>query len=121
MSESQPETALPLLSPLTCALVEKEGDILRRAGSRIRESYGQARVREAYRCSFGLNPEYEARPDDGRLRFTGREAGGEVRVLELAGPPCFFATLFQPERSILHDPSAPHPLIRAHVAAIPQR
>ena len=120
-SENHPGTAFPLLAPLTCALVEKEGDILLREGSRIREIYRQAQVREAYRCSFGLNPEHEAKLDDGRLLFTGREASGEVRVLEIAGHPFFFATLFQPERSALRDPPAPHPLIRAYVAAILQR
>lgn len=114
-AETRPDAELPLVSRLACSLVEQEGAILLREGSRVREICGRERIVEGYHCSFGLNPAYESRLDDGRLRFTGRDEAGEVRVLELDGHPFFVGTLFQPERSALRGEV--HPLIRAFVQA----
>ena len=115
-AESNPSSVMPLIARLACSLVEKEDRIALEAGSRIRRIYGRAEINEPYRCSFGLNPRYEARLDDGRLRFTGRDTAGEVRVLELAGHPFFIGTLFQPERSALQGQT--HPLVCAYVESV---
>ncbi len=115
-AESNPSSSLPLITRLACSLVEKEARIVLQEGSRIRQIYGCAEIVEPYRCSFGLNPRYEASLDDGHLRFTGRDAGGEVRVFELADHPFFIGTLFQPERSALRGQV--HPLICAYVEAL---
>jgi CTP synthase (UTP-ammonia lyase) len=115
-AELSPEAAQPLISRLSCSLVEERGEILLDAGSRVRRWYGVDRVEEGYHCSFGLNPAREAALADGRLRFTGRDPAGEVRVMELAGHPFFIATLFQPERSALRGET--HPVILAFVAAL---
>jgi CTP synthase (UTP-ammonia lyase) len=118
-AEVSPDAARPLISRLSCALVEERGEILLQAGSRAREAYGVERVEEGYHCSFGLNPAHEAALADGRLSFTGRDPAGEVRVMELRDHPFFLATLFQPERSALRGEV--HPLIRALVAALVPR
>ena len=115
-AESNPSSSLPLIARLACSLVEQEDHIVLHEGSRIRQIYGRAEIVEPYRCSFGLNPRYEATLDDGQLRFTGRDAGGEVRVFELADHPFFIGTLFQPERSALRGQI--HPLICAYVEAL---
>ena len=115
-AESNPGSSLPLIARLACSLVEKEDRILLQEGSRIRHIYSCAEIKEPYRCSFGLNPRYEAALDDGRLRFTGRDVGGEVRVFELVEHPFFIGTLFQPERSALRGEA--HPLISAYVQAL---
>ncbi len=115
-AESNPSSAMPLIARLACSLVEKEDRILLQEGSRVRGIYGRAEINEPYRCSFGLNPRYEARLNDGRLRFTGRDAAGEVRVFELAEHPFFIGTLFQPERSALRAKT--HPLICAYVESL---
>jgi CTP synthase (UTP-ammonia lyase) len=115
-TESNPSSSLPLIARLACSLVEKEDRILLQAGSRIHQIYGRAEITEPYRCNFGLNREYEARLDDGALKFTGRDAGGEVRVFELAQHPFFIGTLFQPERSALRG--QPHPLICAYLNSL---
>jgi CTP synthase (UTP-ammonia lyase) len=117
-AETDPASTLPLIARLACSLVEKEARIVLQEGSRIRQIYGRAEITEPYRCSYGLNPKYEATLSDGRLRFTGRDAGGEVRVFELAEHPFFIGTLFQPERSALHGQA--HPLICAYVQALLQ-
>jgi CTP synthase (UTP-ammonia lyase) len=112
-AETNPNAAMPLISRLSCSLVEHQGQILLTEGSCIRQIYGQAEVHEMYHCNFGLNPAYEGMLTDGHLRFTGLDGAGEVRVLELNDHPFFIATLFQPERSALRGEA--HPLIRAFV------
>ena len=115
-AESNPSASLPLIARLACSLVEQEDRIFLQEGSRTRRIYGVAEIKEPYRCSFGLNPRHEAAFDDGGLRFTGRDLGGEVRVFELAEHPFFIGTLFQPERSALRGQA--HPLISAYVRAL---
>ena len=117
-AESNPSARVALIARLACSLVEKEDRIVLEEGSRIREIYGRAEIAEPYRCSFGLNPRYEAALGNGHLRFTGRDAGGEVRVFELSDHPFFIGTLFQPERSALQGQA--HPLICAYVQALVQ-
>ena len=119
-AEVHPGTDFPLLTRMRCSLAD-EGKILLREGSRLRAVYGCAEVSEPYQCSFGLNPEYEPRLADGRLRFVGRDEGGEVRALEIAGHPFYVATLFQFERSALREGAAAHPVVRAYLRAVLER
>jgi CTP synthase (UTP-ammonia lyase) len=117
--ESNPETSLPLMVALECALIEATGTIILQAGSRVAALYGQSEVVEAYHCRFGLNPHYEALLVDTGLRITGRDSGGEVRIVELESHPFYVATLFQPERSAFKGNA--HPLITAYVGAALER
>ena len=114
-AETAPEAVAPVVSLLACSLVEKQERIFLLEGSRARQIYGRAEITEGYRCRFGLNREFEPKFDDGKLKFSGRDAAGEVRVMELAEHPFFFGTLFQPERSALKGET--HPLIRAFVSS----
>ena len=113
--ESSPERGLPLISPLRCRLVEKEGTIFLMPASRMREICRQDCIDEVYHCSFGLNPRYETLFDHSELHLSGRDKNGDVRAMELHGHPFFMATLFQPERHALNGES--HPLIAAFVSA----
>jgi CTP synthase (UTP-ammonia lyase) len=63
-----------------------------------------------------LNPHYEALLEGASLKISGRDSGGEVRIVELEGHPFYIATLFQPERSAFKGHA--HPLITAYVAAV---
>jgi CTP synthase (UTP-ammonia lyase) len=98
-AETNPGAAMPLISQLACSLAETTGEIVLRAGTRLRAIYGGERATEGFNCNFGVNPDYQALLNDGPLRVTGVDANGEVRVVELDGHPFFVATLFQPERS----------------------
>jgi len=115
-SELDSATEMPLVAPLACALVERSGEILLLAGSRITGIYGQERIVEEYRCSFGYNPRYKNLFDSSSLHISGRDADGEPRAIELTDHPFFIGTAFQPERSALTGRS--HPLISAFVNAI---
>ncbi|MBZ0286338.1 MAG: CTP synthase [Anaerolineae bacterium] len=114
-AESDPESHFALIAPLSCSLVEKDGEIIFVEGSRLKSIYGVEEIVEQYHCNYGLNPEYISLFDQSPLRICGHDRAGDVRAMELDGHPFFFATLFQPERSALN--SKTHPLISAYVAA----
>ncbi len=93
-AETNPDAALLLISRLACSLVEQNGQILLKEGSRIHRIYRQSEIHETYHCNFGLNPAYEGKLANGHLEFTGRDGAREPRVLELNDHPFFIATLF---------------------------
>ena len=106
---------MPLIAGLACKLVEVADDIHLRSGSAVADIYGVDIVHEAYHCSFGVNREYLGLFDDSPMDFTGFDADGDPRVLEIASHPFFVGTAFQPERAALQGRS--HPLIEALVRA----
>ena len=116
-AESNPETALPLISRLACSLAPGKGAIRLVPNSQLARIYGKTEIAENYHCNFGLNPRLESMLNDGKLNISGRDENGEVRAVELAGHPFFIATLFQPEQSAFAG--VEHPLICAflHAAA----
>jgi CTP synthase (UTP-ammonia lyase) len=114
-AESNPETALPLMSRLACSLARAKGAIRLMPNSRIARIYGRTEIAENYHCNFGLNPRFESMLNDGKLSITGRDENGEARAVELAGHPFFVATLFQPEQSALAG--VEHPLICSFMRA----
>jgi CTP synthase (UTP-ammonia lyase) len=115
-AETNPESTLPLIAPLACALVEATDTIILQPGSRIAAIYGKSEISEKYHCSFGLNPRYTTLFEASGLRITGFDKSGEARVFDLAGHPFYIGTLFQPERSAFNDVA--HPLIVAYMQAV---
>jgi CTP synthase (UTP-ammonia lyase) len=114
-AETAPDAAMPVITRLTCSLVEKSGSVRFAEGSQLRAIYGTAEADEGYHCNYGFNPAYEQLlSDPAGLQIAARDADGAVRAVELPGHPFFFATLFQPERSSLRGQD--HPLINAFVA-----
>lgn len=114
-TESNPKTTLPLISRLSCSLVESKNSIRLKRSSKLGQIYRKDEIEEAYHCNFGLNPAYESALQKCGLIISGRDQNNEVRAIELAGHPFFMATLFQPERSAFSG--AAHPLIEAFVNA----
>ncbi len=114
-AESNPAASLPLIAPLTCALVDEKDTIQFKPGSRIAQIYQRDEAIEEYHCSFGLNSDYHSIFEQSELRITGVDANGEARVFELAHHPFFIATLFQPERSAFLG--VRHPLVVAFLGA----
>lgn len=106
-TETAPDAARAVISPLECALVEVTGPVRLFSGSRIASAYGVSETTEGYRCRYGLNPEFQAALVAGPLRAAADDETGEVRAVELDGHPFFVATLFQPERAALSGGSAP--------------
>lgn len=117
--EMNPSALQPLISALTCSLVEKEAELILEPGSLLYKSYETKSIREEYRCSYGPNPRYENILFAGDLCVTARDADGEVRGGELQGHPFFVGTLFQPERRALKGELPP--LVREFVKVIVER
>ncbi len=102
-----------VVTPLTCSLVGHQGDITFTPGSQLHRIFAGQPTRETYHCNYGINSNYISRLEAAGLRFTGFDAEGQIRALELPGHPFFNGTLFQPERSALTGQM--HPLIREFV------
>jgi CTP synthase (UTP-ammonia lyase) len=114
-AESNPQAQLQIIKPLACALVEQSNTIKLKAGSRIAEICCALQIEGTYRCSYGLDPEFETNLAETALEITGRDDSLEARVIELHSHQFFICTLFQPERAALEG--MVHPLVNAFVAA----
>ena len=115
-AELNPEAERPVISKLSCSLVEVTGTIRLTPGSLSQRRYGTDNVEEGYHCNYGLNPDFaQLLRDRDDLLIEGRDDAGDIRIIRLRQHPFFLATLFQPERSSLKG--LVHLLIRAFVAA----
>jgi CTP synthase (UTP-ammonia lyase) len=115
-AETAPDAARLVITPLTCALVEKTDAIRFQENSRLAAAYGCLEASEGYHCSYGLNPAFTPTLASGPLQVSAEDRAGEVRAVELEGHPFFVATLFQPERAALKGKTPP--LAAAFVWAI---
>lgn len=118
-AETTPAAARPVISLLSCALVEADETVQLAAGSLIAQAYGSTQAHEGYHCRYGLNPAFRAALLSGPLRASAFDAAGEVRAIEHTDHPFFVATLFQPERAAMRGEAPPLVLafVRAAMAA----
>lgn len=114
-AEVNPQATMPLIAPLSCALVEKSGAITLAVDSHIQTLYEQTNVNEQYNCSYGVNPAYLQIFAGSDLVMSGVDADGEPRAIELKTHPFYIGTAYQPERSALRNET--HPLISAFMRA----
>jgi CTP synthase (UTP-ammonia lyase) len=70
---------------------------------------------EEFSCFNELNRIYQPLFEASDLRVSGIGDEGEARVVELAGHPFFFGTLYLPQNAALIGED--HPLIHAFVSA----
>ena len=113
--ETAPEAPRLVISKLTCSLVGTAQPIMLLPGTLAQRAYGTATATEQFACNYGLNPAYQERISQGGLQVAGRDAAGEVRIVELAAHRFFMATLFLPQLS--SSLVKPHPLIVAYLRA----
>ncbi len=113
--ESSPDAPNLVISKLSCSLVGRTQRVLIAPDTLVHQIYQTEEVTEAYRCNYGLNPEFDGRIRDGGLRVAGTDGEGQVRIIELPDHRFFIATLFLPQLS--SRPGVPHPLIAAFLKA----
>ena len=118
-AELNPAAPVPLIAPLSCALVEKSQRIVPTGRGRFAQWYGGAPHSEGFHCSFGLNPSCETWLENSRLEIVARDESGEVRAVELLEHRFFVATLFQPERAALTGKL--HPVVEGFLQAAGRR
>jgi CTP synthase (UTP-ammonia lyase) len=114
-TESSPDTARAVISPLTCGVLDDEGSVRFFPGTRLAAAYGVSEATEEYLCRYGVNPAFREALVAGPLRAAGEDVSGDLRAVELDGHPFFVATLFQPERAALKGTLPP--LVVAFVRA----
>lgn len=112
-AEVTPETGFPLIAPLVCSLVEKDGEIKLVSESKAEKLYGENVITEQYRCSYGFNVVYLDLFESSDLNVTGFDLDDDPRIIELGGNRFFMGTAYQPERSSLRGET--HPLITEFV------
>ena len=106
-AEMAPGAACAVVHALPCSLVEVSETIRLMPGSNLAAIYGLAAIREGYRCSYGVNPEFQDILFGGSLRACARGEDDSIRALEATDHPFFIATLFQPERKALAGIAVP--------------
>ena len=113
--ESAPGAPTLLVSKLADSLVGKTQKIKILPGSLVHRAYGREEVIEQFACKYGLNPQFQGKVEEGRLKITGVDLYGEARVVEVLDHPFYVATLFLPQ--ISSAPGSAHPLIVAYLRA----
>jgi CTP synthase (UTP-ammonia lyase) len=115
-AETNPNTSMVLIAPLSCSLLEQSGNIFLTLNSQIAELYDSLEIEEKYNCSYGLNVKYISIFEGSDLLISGVDQEGDPKTIELKNHPFFIGTGYQPERSALLGNG--HPLITAFVEAI---
>ena len=113
--ETAPNAPTLLISKLACSLVEKTQTIKIVPESLVQQAYGKGEVTERFVCSYGLNLQFRDKFKKGKLKISGVDLDGGVRIVELSDHPFYIATLFLPQ--ISSEPKSPHPLIVAYLKA----
>jgi CTP synthase (UTP-ammonia lyase) len=113
--ESNPGSTEPVITTLSCSMIEKNGDVFLSEGTFAKSIFKADRTNETYHCSYGFNQDYLELLKKSNMKISGFDSNIDVRIIELTNHPFFIATLFQPERSSLKNKN--HPLIDAFVEA----
>ena len=115
-AEYNPYTSNLFISPLACSLVGREMQLSFAPGSQVAAIYASLSAKEHYYCNYGVNPDCIDTLKQGRLKISGSDAEGEIRVIEYPRHPFFIGTLFVPQsRSTAKEP---HPLVTAFLSAV---
>ncbi len=116
ISEVDPYCPMPVVSALTCALIEQSDPILPEPGGIIDRLAGSEPLSETYHCSFGINPELAHLFEGSQMQVAARDPDGAIRAMALEGHPFFVGTAFQPERAALDGQR--HPIVTGFVDAV---
>ena len=113
--ENNPDSNEPVITPLSCSMVEKNGEIFLEKDTFVKKIFNSDKTSETYHCNYGFNHDYLEMLKKSDMKISGYDSNHEVRIVELKNHPFFVATLFQPERSSLENKN--HPLIDAFTSA----
>ncbi|OSM04055.1 CTP synthase C-terminal region-related (seleno)protein [Magnetofaba australis] len=112
-AEYDPYASTLFISQLACSLAGRELPIALTPGTRAADLYGELEAVEAYYCNFGLHADALTALKRAPIVFSGADAEGEARIVELPDHRFFLATLFVPQTR--STPAQPHPLVMGFV------
>jgi CTP synthase (UTP-ammonia lyase) len=111
----EPEASEFICAPLTCSATGEEQPVRIRPGTLAARLYQAAGTTEPFYCSYGLNTDYTGRMEEAGMRFSGADADGVARILEIPDHPFFLATLYVPQAAQSRE--GPHPVLAGLVNA----
>lgn len=91
------------------------GEVMVKTTSKAYAFYQSDRVIEAFRCGFGLHPNYQMQIHEAGLEVVGTDTAGNARIVELPWHPFYIGTLFVPRLTSTSE--SPHRIVDAFVAA----
>ncbi|BBP02082.1 CTP synthase C-terminal region-related (seleno)protein [Sulfuriferula nivalis] len=115
-AEYDPYASSLFISQLACSLAGRGMQLHFAPGSQVAAIYGELSAKEHYYCNFGVNPDCIHELKQGKLKISGSDAEGEIRVIEYTDHPFFIGTLFVPQAR--SSPENPHPLVTAFLEAV---
>ena len=116
-AEYDPGASRLFVNTLSCSVKGMELRVTLRPQTIARRLYGREEAIERYYCTFGVNPEYaETLADHRDLVISGRDLGGEIRIVEILSHPFFLGTLFVPQAQSTEG--KPHPLVSGFLQAV---
>jgi CTP synthase (UTP-ammonia lyase) len=108
---------VPVVSLLSCSLVESEIEISITPGTRLAQIHpGESRRIERTHCNYGLAPDFAYIASGGGMRISAVDDTSEVRAVERSEHTFFFGALYQPQRTSSRD--HPHPVWTSFVRAV---
>jgi len=114
--EYDPQNPQLVISRLACSLRGWEMALEFLPGSAVERLYGSRTAVERYYCNFGVNPAFLDSLQSGGMQITGKDAKGEIRVVEWPDHPFFLGTLFVPQAK--STPERPHPVVTGFLKAL---
>ncbi len=114
-AEMNPAAVQPLLTRLSCPLVEVTGRVRATDAARFAALLGGPESTEGFHCNYGVNEPLAGIFENTALHFVAHDEAGQIRAFRVDGHPFFVGTLFQPERRALTGTL--HPLVAAFFRA----
>lgn len=112
--ETDADAKEPVISKLSCSLVEKEEMLnIKDHSSLLYDITRKEHFPGRYYCSYGLNEAYRRPLEEHGLSFTAFSTEGHVRAFELKTHPFFLGTLFQP--ALTSAAEMPNPVILSFI------
>jgi CTP synthase (UTP-ammonia lyase) len=115
-AEYDAESAHIFISEFACSSRGHEMKLKLMRGSLVARLYGNLEAIERYYCSFGVNPAFVGSLRSGKMKITGEDPEGEIRVVEWPDHPFFLGVLYIPQARSL--PDQPHPLVSGFLKAL---
>ena len=111
--EYDPNAQNLVITKMACSLRGTLGEVVIAPDTLAYRCYQRVSVEENFLCSFGVSPSFQEMLKHKDLKISGRDKGGEIRILEVPQNRFFIATLYVPQMNSSKE--SPHPLIEAFV------